>query len=157
MAPGRVDLELAAEAKIDMHALIEQAKTSIRRWSSDEPRDLAIAVASLCVEILDVGNLPEGDQDWQRLRQSFDIKRGQSIVPTIASWDDQCRLGDFDISDHDAYVKLGIVTWIVKLLLKKLGMLSGPLEPPMSFDAWKALLIDRLDRYIIVNEQQVKR
>jgi hypothetical protein len=71
--------------------LIEQAKATIRDWSSDEPRDLVIAVASLCREILDVGNLPEGDHDWQRLRQSFDLKRGQSIASTIADWDDQCR------------------------------------------------------------------
>ncbi len=140
-----------------MPLLIEQAKASIRGWSSDEPRDLAIAVASLCREVLDVGNLPNGDHDWQRLRQSFDIKRGQSIGSTIADWDDQCRLGDFDISDNDDCVKLGIVTWTVKKLLKRFGMLSGPAEPPMSFEEWKANLIDCLDRYIIVNEQRTRR
>jgi hypothetical protein len=134
-----------------MHALIEQAKTSIRTWSSDEPRDLAIAAASLCREILDVGALPDGDHDWQRLRRSFDIKRGQSIASSIADWDDQCRFGDFDISDRDAFVKLGIVTWTVKMLLKKFGMLSGPTEPPMSLEEWKIKLIDCLDRYIIMD------
>ncbi len=139
-----------------MHALIEQAKTTINGWSSNEPRVLAIAVASLCREILDVGNLPEGDQDWQRLRQSFDIKHGQSIASTLAHWDDQCRLGDFAISDDDSYVKLGIVTWTVKKLLRQLGMLSGPPEPPMSLDAWKANLIDCLERYIIVNDQRTR-
>lgn len=146
---ARLRLSFAAEAKSDMHSLIEQAKTAIRGWSSDEPRDLAIAVASLCREILDVGDLPEGDHDWHRLRQSFNIKRGQPIASTIVDWDDQCRLGDFDISDHDAYVKLGVVTWTVKKLLEKLGMLSGATGPPVSLEEWKANLIDCLDRYIM--------
>ncbi len=139
-----------------MHPLIEHAKTSIREWSSDQPRDLAIAVASLCREILDNGELPQGDQDWIRLRQAFDIVRGQSIASTIAEWDDLCRLGDFDISDREAFVKLGIVTWIVKKLLKQLGMLSGPPAPKMELEEWKADLIDCLDRYVIVNQQRTK-
>jgi hypothetical protein len=140
-----------------MHPLIEQAKSEICGWSSDDPRDLAIAVASLCRQILDTGNLPEGDQAWQRLRQSFEIERGQSIAETIVGWDAQCRLGDFDISNHDSYVKLGIVTWSVKKLLKQLGMLTGPIDPPMPLEAWKANLIDCLERYIIVGEQRTRR
>jgi hypothetical protein len=140
-----------------MHPLIEQAKVSIRKWSSDEPRDLAIAAATLFREILDVGNLPNGDRDWQRLRDSFAIEHGQPIGPTIADWDDQCRLGNFDVSDRDDYVKLGIVTWTVKKLLKQFGMLSGPTEPPMPLESWKANLVDCLDRYVIVNQQRTSQ
>lgn len=134
-----------------MHRLIERAKESIRGWSSDQPRDLALAVASLCREILDDGKLPEGDLDWLQLRQAFDVVEGQSIAANIARWDDLCRLGDFDISDHDAFVKLGIVTWTEKMLLKKLGMLSGPKED-MGFEEWKSALIEYLDKYIIMSE-----
>ena len=140
-----------------MHPLIEQAIVSIRRWSSDEPRDLAVAAATLFREILDAGDLPDGDLDWQRLRESFDIKQGQPIGPTLAGWDDQCRVGDFDISKHDDYVKLGIVTWTVKKLLKQSGMLSGPTEPPIPLEDWKVNLINCLNRYIIVNEQRTIR
>jgi len=133
-----------------MHPLIERAKNTIAEWSSDHPHDLSLSVATLCREILDDGELPN-DLDWQRLRQSFDIERGQSIASTILEWDELCRLGDFDISDHDAFVKLGIVTWTVKLLLKHLGMLSGPPAPKLELEAWKSNLIECLDKYIIVN------
>lgn len=132
-----------------MHRLIEHAKRSVRQWSSDQPRDLAIAVATLCREVLDDGDLPEGDLDWQRLRRSFDIAKGESIAATIGQWDDLCRLGDCDISDRDAFVKLGIVTWTVKMLLRKLGMLTGPPSQDMGLEEWKAHFIDCLDRYIV--------
>ena len=140
-----------------MHPLIEQAKVSIRDWSTDDPRDVAIAAAKLLREILDVGDLPDGDRDWQHLRNSFDIKHEQPIGLTLANWDDQCRLGDFDMSKNDDYVNLGIVTWTVKKLLKQFGMLSGSSEPPMPLEDWKANLIDCLERYIIVSEQRTKR
>jgi hypothetical protein len=138
----------------DMHSLIEHAKRNIREWFSDQPRDLAIAVASLCREILDDGDLPQGGRDWLRLRQSFHIVEGQSIASSIVEWDNLCRLGDFDVSDHDAYVKLAIVTWTEKMLLKKLGMLSGPPTAEMGLEEWKTQLIRCLDSYIIVKKQR---
>ena len=150
-------LLIHGQGKTRMHPLIERAKQSIRDWSSDDPRDLAIAVATLCREILDVGKLPEADEDWLRLRLSFDVTHNQPLAAMISDWDNQCRLGDFDISDPECYVKLGIVTWTVKKLLKKLGMLSGAAEPPKALEEWKANLIDCLDRYIIVNDQRTKK
>ena len=47
---------------------------------------------------------------------------GQPIAETIVKWDDLCRFGDFDISDCTYFIKLGVVTWSVKLLAKRLGM-----------------------------------
>ena len=137
-----------------MHPLIEHAKNAIRSWSSDQPRDLAIAVASLCRETLDADELPTEGQDWARLRQAFELVEGQSFAATIVGWDDLCRLGQFDvISNHEAYVKLGIVTWTVKFLLKKLGWLTGPKEE-VGLEEWKARLISCLDRYIIVPKER---
>ena len=129
-----------------MNKLIERAKDTIRTWSSDDPRDLAFAVAALCREILDDGEMPIEGLDWMRLRQAFDIVEGQSIASTIALWDDLCCLGDSTyISNHDAFVKIGIVTWTVKSLLKKLGMLSGPRQE-IGLEEWKVKLIKCLDR-----------
>jgi hypothetical protein len=137
-----------------MHPLIERAKNSVRSWSSDQPRDLAISVASFCREILDAGELPVEGQDWGRLRQAFDFVAGQPIGPTIAEWDDLCRFGHFDvISNREAYVKLGIITWTVKLLLKKLGILTGP-KQEMGLEEWKAKLVSCLDKYILVPEKR---
>ena len=132
-----------------MHPLIEHAKATVRGWPSEEPRDLAIAVASLCKHILDDGGLPEDGSGGLRLRNALDVARGDSIAASVGAWDDLCRLGEFDISDNDAYVKLGIVTWTVKLLLKKLGMLTGESQT-QELDEWKAGLCACLDKYIIV-------
>jgi hypothetical protein len=140
-----------------MHRLIEQAKASIRKWPSDEPRDLARAVATLCSEVLDDNGLPPG-KDWMRLRQSFDVVKGESIASTIAEWHGRCRHGNFGLSDEDAtedaFVKLGIVTWTVTKLLKKLHMLTGPPAPDMSLEEWKSSLVQCLDRYIISGRQE---
>jgi hypothetical protein len=137
-----------------MHPLIEQAKQRIRSWTSDSPRDLLIDVASLCREILDTSELPEKHPDWGRLRLLFDIKEGPLIAETITAWDDQCRLGDFDVLNSELlYIKLAIVTWTVKKLLKKFGMLFGPIDPPVELDAWKEELIGCLDRYIVVSKR----
>ncbi|MFN3149090.1 hypothetical protein [Bremerella sp.] len=130
--------------------MIEKAKRSIREWPSDDPRDLAIVVASLCRDVLDEGDLPEGDHDWRQLRESFDIAQGSSIAATIMRWDELCRLGDFDTSVHDSYVKLGIVTWSVKKLVLKLGMFRDPSAAQTDLEEWKTSLIHCLDKYILV-------
>lgn len=131
-----------------MHPLIERAKNQIRGWSSGRPADLARDVARLCRDILDDGGLPEHDRDWQRLRRAFDVAEGESLAAAVARWDDLCRFGDFDISNRDLLVKLGIVNWTVKELLLKVGML-GESNRDLGLEPWKASLIDCLDRYIL--------
>lgn len=131
-----------------MHPLIEQAKSAIRTWSTDEPRELSLAVAAMCRGVLDATSLSAERAGWQQLRRSFDIEPGQEIAATIVQWDHHLRFGDFGETEGDAYVQLGIVTWTVKLLLKKLGMLTGP-KQELELEEWKARLIENLDKYIL--------
>jgi hypothetical protein len=139
-----------------MHPLIVQAKETVASWSSDEPRELALAVAALCRQTLDAGGLPTRSPDWLRLRSAFDVSKGQSISESIVNWDECCRTADLDLdvlSSQEAYVKLGIVTWVVKFLGKKFGMLSGS-EPITDFDEWKLRLVECFDKYILVGRNR---
>ncbi len=120
-----------------MHPLIEQAKEEIREWASDDPRELAAAVSKLCRRIVAAGSTSVNDQASQRLLHLLEIGCGPSLAESIASWERHCRLGKFDLSSHESYVKLGIVTWCVKKLLKQLGLLTGSVDTPMPLDAWK--------------------
>lgn len=131
-----------------MHALIKKATDAVSSWTSDDPRELSLAVAMLCRDILDSGELPRDSPDWQSLRDSFDITTGQSISDTLLEWDHWCRHADVNLENREAFVKLGIVTWAVKLLLKKFGMLVG-CEPESDFYAWKRQLSDRFENSII--------
>jgi hypothetical protein len=133
-----------------MHPLIVRAKDEINAWSSDQPRELALAVAALCRDILDHGGLPSDSAAWIGIRRAFDVTPGQSIADSIAGWDDWCRYADVDVNDRDAFVKLGIITWTVKMLLLKFGMLVGT-EPISDFDAWKQLLCQHLDKHILID------
>lgn len=133
-----------------MHPLIVQAKETVASWSNDEPRELALAVAALCRETLDRDGLPPESPDWIHLRIAFEISKGQSISESIANWDECCRTADVDVqSSQDALVKLGIVTWLVKFLARRFGMLPGS-EPIADFDKWKQRLIECFDKYILV-------
>ena len=109
-------------------------------------------MASLCRDILDNGTLPAGDRDLRRLREAFDITPGKSIGATIVSWHDLCRHGDFDISNHNDFVKLGIVTWTVTLLLKQLGMLTGPVQTT-GLHEWQSHLRACLEKYVVIGDQ----
>lgn len=133
-----------------MHPLIEQAKKKVTSWVDDEPRELALAVAALCRETLDAGGLPTDSPDWARLRSAFDIVKDQGIGERVLRWDECCRSADVDLlSNHEAFVKLGIVTWLVKFLAKRFGMLRGS-DPITDFAQWKLRLCECLDKYILV-------
>jgi hypothetical protein len=134
----------------NMHPLIEQAKQTIAAWTNDEPRELAIAVAALCRETLDAGGLPTDSPDWARLRNAFDVVEGQDIGDTIVKWDQYASTEDVDLSNQVSFVKLGIVTWLVKFLAKRLGMLPGS-QPINDFAEWKGRLCDCFDKYILVS------
>ena len=69
-----------------MHKLIEKAKSHIENWTSDEPRDLTLAVAAMCRDVLDDGPLPSGDAAWGDLRRSFNIE-------LAADCRDDCKVG----------------------------------------------------------------
>ena len=131
-----------------MHPLVVRAKETIRSWTSDQPRDLGLAVSALCRDILDHGGLPGGSPDWTALRAAFDVKKGDSIGETFGRWDHWCRHADVDLEDRAAFVKMGIVTVTVKWTLKKFGMLSGPPAPIPQFGAWKEELCESLDKFI---------
>lgn len=134
----------------DMHPLIVRAEEIVSSWDSDEPRALALAAAALCKTTLDAGGLPTDSPDWIRLREAFDVQTGQSIAESIVKWDDLCRFADVDLTNNrDAYVKMGIVTWTVKLLLKRFGMLVHS-EAITDFAEWKRRLCHCLGNYIIV-------
>lgn len=140
-----------------MHPLIEEAKSIIASWSSDEPRDLALAVAALCRHTLDAGGLPTDSRDWQRLRSAFDVSKGQSIMQSVARWDDLVRYADVDVqSNQEAFVKLGIVTWLVKLTAKQFGMLQAS-DPIPDFGEWKQCLCQCLEKYILVEQNLTRR
>lgn len=132
-----------------MHSLIDQAKETIASWSSDEPRDLALAVAALCRQTLDAGGLPTDSPDWQRLRSAFDVSKGQGIAESIVRWDKCCTTADVDVlTNREAFVKLGVVTWLVKFTAKRFGMLPGS-ELISDFGEWKQRLCQCLDKHII--------
>lgn len=132
-----------------MHFLITRARNAIDSWTCDQPRELALGVAALCRDTLDYGGLPTDSTDWRKLRASFDVTAGQSIADSIASWDHWCRYAHVDLTDREAFVKLGIVTWTVKLLLRKLGALAG-CDPMPDFHEWKRELCMCLDQYILM-------
>ena len=129
------------------HPLIEQAKSTVQSWESDEPRDLTVAAASLCRLILDSNGLADALHD---LRQGFNIESGQSISETICLWDDNCNQAEWPLDDEEGYVKVGVVTWVTKFVLKKFNMLSGA-EPIACFDEWKQSLCDCFDKYILIS------
>lgn len=139
-----------------MHRLVAHAKDAIGEWTSDAPRTLASSVALLCRQVIDDGGLPQCGRDWLRLRQSFDVVPGQSIASSIVEWDTLCRLGEFGVSEDEAFVKLGIVTWTVKMLLKHLGMLSGPSALKQELDEWKAQLIHFLETTCSLEQREPK-
>jgi len=56
-------------------------------------------------------------------------------------------------SNQEAFVKLGIVTWLVKFLAKRFGMLPRS-EPINDFDAWKQRLCECFDKYIPVSQNR---
>ena len=144
-----MQVKVPAPLSLNVNPLIEQAKTKINSWNSSEPRELALAVASLCRLTLDSGGLPTGDADWRAMRAAFDVQKGQGIAETIVSWDEWCRTADVDVSNDESFVKLGIVTWVVKFLARWLGMVAGS-EPISDFDEWKSRLCKVLDEHIIV-------
>jgi len=124
-----------------MHPLIDQAKDTVASWTNDEPRELALAVAALCRQTLDAGGLPTDSPDWARLRSAFDVSKGQGIGESIVKWDGCCTTADVDLaSNQEAFVKLGIVTWLVKFLAKRLGMMEGS-DWINDFDEWKRRLM----------------
>lgn len=130
-----------------MHPLIEQAKERVTSWTNSKPRELAIAVADLCRETLDAGGCPTDSPDWTRLRRSFDVAKGDDIGDSIVKWDKCCRTADIELSNQESFVKLGIVTWLVKFIAQRFGMLPGS-APIHDFDEWKRRLCDCFDKYI---------
>jgi hypothetical protein len=136
-----------------MHPLIAQAKQTVASWTNDDPRELAIVVAALCRAMLDAGGLPTDSPDWTRLRIAFDVAKGQNIGESIVKWDECCRTAVVDLSNQESFVKLGIVTWLVKFLARRLGMLPGS-QPISDFDEWKRRLGDCFDKYILVSRNR---
>jgi len=95
---------------------------------------------------------PAGNPDWIRLRNAFDVVKGQGIAETVVAWDELCRTIDVDLdvlSNPEAHVKLGIVTWLVKSLANRFGMPGA--KPTPEFDKWKQGLCECLDKYIVVS------
>jgi hypothetical protein len=127
-----------------MHPLTEQAIDRIQTWNSAEVATMCRAVAELCRETLDAGGLPTDSPDWQQMRDAFEIKAGEPIADSLKQWDHWVRFAEVDLSDRDAFVKMGIVTWSVKLLLKQLGLLSAS-EPFATLDEWKQRLCRMLE------------
>jgi hypothetical protein len=137
-----------------MHPLIDQAKETVASWTTDKPRELALAVAALCRDTLDSGGLPTDSPEWARLRSAFDVSQGQSIGQSVVEWDECCRTVDVDVQpNQEAFVKLGIVTWLVKFLAKRFGMLPGS-DPINDFDEWKNRLCESFDKYILVSRNR---
>ncbi|HVW01030.1 MAG TPA: hypothetical protein VHB77_11845 [Planctomycetaceae bacterium] len=122
-----------------LHPLTEQAIARIQTWNSAEVPEMCRAVAELCRETLNAGGLPTDSPDWQRMREAFEIQAGDSIADSLKRWDHWVRYAQVDLSDRAASVKLGVVTWSVKLLLKQLGLLPAS-EPYSSLEEWKQQL-----------------
>lgn len=78
-----------------------------------------------------------------QIREAFEIQAGDPIADSLKRWDHWARYAQVDLSDRAASVKLGIVTWSVKLLLKQLGLLPAS-EPYGTFDEWKLRLCHML-------------
>ena len=136
-----------------MHDPIAAAAVRIRGWDVDEPRGLVDAAAALCRETLDEGGLPEGSPAWRELRHSFEgssVGRASDVREIVCRWDERIRDPDLEedlLDDQAAAIKLGIVTWIVKSLAKRLGLIEGA-EPIPGFDEWRARLCLDLERYV---------
>ena len=136
-----------------MHDPIAAAAGRIQGWDVDEPRGLLDAAAGLCRETLDDGGLPGGSPAWRELRTSFDEAcggRASDVREVVCRWDERVRDPDLEedlLDDQTAAIKLGIVTWVVKALAARLGLIEVA-KPAPGFDEWKARLCLDLERYV---------
>ncbi len=133
---------------------IVASQERIRSWAIDEPRALVEAAAALCRETLDAGGLPHGSPAWQTLRDAFNpdsIDAAPDVREAVCRWDDLVRSEELEdtpsLDDRSDIIKLGIVTWVVKFLAKRLGLLAGS-DPIPDFAEWKDRLGQAIEKYV---------